>query len=62
MQLRVTPATGLFAGSFLHPDGKRRIFRGACVQQSGGQPDLAQGPFIHPAGTGVVTLQPGTPP
>lgn len=55
--LQFQPATGLFTGFFLHPDGKRRTFRGSCVQQEDAAPDIARGFFIAPTGGGVVELE-----
>ena len=56
VQLRFVPSTGLFNGSFLHADGRRRAFKGVCVQQAGAILDSAEGLFLHPDGAGVVKI------
>jgi hypothetical protein len=57
--LNLNPTTGLFTGFFVGPDGLRRSFRGACVQQPGA-PDLMQGQFTGASGPGVVEIVPGS--
>lgn len=54
-KLTLVGKTGLFHGSFLHADGKRHTFWGACIQQSGA-PDSAQGFFRESDATGLVEL------
>ena len=57
--LTVNPTTGVISGSFLHSDGHRRIFKGACVQLTG--QDLAAGAFPGVTTAGTFELAAGSP-
>jgi hypothetical protein len=58
LRLSVRPTTGVFTGSFVHPDGKRHAFTGLCIQQTGETPDIAEGLFKNPTAPGLVELLP----
>jgi hypothetical protein len=56
LTLRVTPTTGKFTGSFLHPATKKTVsFNGLFLQPP---EDEAGGFFLGPNTSGAVTLEP----
>ena len=54
LKLRMQASTGILSGSFVHPLGGVRVFRGAMIQADGS----AWGFFAGPSEVGAVTLQP----
>jgi|GEM_PF-2645670 len=57
--LTVNPTTGVISGGFIHSDGHKRTYKGACIQLPG--TDLAGGVFPGTSTAGTFTLSAGAP-